>query len=308
MPNHSPAKLTICLSFFLCLSVEVFAETTIPYRNQTIKINPSNRPLITEIDVDKVMSRYLVDYDVFERRCMIGPSALIWRWNVKPDPSDPETQYFWGSKRNTPYYKRQFNLTIGVFSSHEEAVKRAVELMNSISLIVKLLDDGTHEPGYVAWERGYTVRDNVLYAIDFCTEPFNRAAWQKRLDREVLRGANGIEKGHFVEPPIIDGSEIPDEIIIPFGEKVILPLKASDPNSREIFRGIYFMNDKEESLLPVELRPESPSLDWITPDSLEMRENGSISGVLRAVAVNDRCVFSDIFEKRVTIKVPDSVK
>ena len=301
-------KILIILFPLLCIVSTSESETSLTYFDQTININPSNRPLITGVDLDKIMNRYIDGYNVFERSAMVGPNAMIWLWNVKPDPSDPETQYFWGKKRNTDYYKRQFNLTIGVFSSHQEAVKRAVEFLNSISIIVKLVDEGKKEPGYVAWEKGYTVRDNVFYAVDFCTEPYDRNALQQKLDRDILEGAEGVEKGNAVELPIIDGNEIPDEIVIPLGEKVRVPLKAPDPNSRKIYREVYFYKEKGISNIPTELRSESPLLDWIAPDSVEITDRGNVDGVLRAVVVNNRCVFSDVFEKRVKIKVPDTVK
>lgn len=80
-------------------------------------------------------------------------------------------------------------------------------------------------------DRGYTVRDNIFYSVEYCTEPYNREELQKAIDRDLIEGAEGISKGKFVERPTIDGSGIPDEIRIPFQGKVSLPLRASDPNS-----------------------------------------------------------------------------
>lgn len=308
MRIHSTAKLFVIFFLFQYSTTVFSTDDSIPYMNQSIKINPSNRPLITGVDLDKVMSRYIDDYSVFERSAMISPFSIIWLWNVKPDPNDPETQYFWGSKRDTPFYKRQFNITIGIFPSHEEAVKRTVEMMKTISIVIPLIDHGEREPGYVAWDRGYTVRDNVLYAVDFCTEPFHREELQKQLDRDFLEGAEGISKGAFVELPEIDGGDIPDEVAIPLNGKIILPLRASDPTSRKFYRLALFYKDKSSSTIPSTLRAEAPSVDWIEPDALEIKERGSISGTLEAVVINDRCVVSDVFKKRLTIQVPDTVE
>ncbi|MBN2326811.1 MAG: hypothetical protein JXR73_06630 [Candidatus Omnitrophica bacterium] len=306
MAKLNKIMLLLQISLFFVLSIH--PDDSIPYMNQSIKINPSNRPLITGVDLDKVMSRYIDDYSVFERSAMISPFSIIWLWNVKPDPNDPETQYFWGSKRDTPFYKRQFNITIGIFPSHEEAVKRTVEMMKTISIVIPLIDHGEREPGYVAWDRGYTVRDNVLYAVDFCTEPFHREELQKQLGRDFLEGAEGISKGAFVELPEIDGSDIPDEVAIPLNGKITLSLRASDPTSRKLYRRASFFKEKNSSMIPPTLRAEAPSVDWIEPDALEIKERGSISGTLEAVVINDHCVISDVFKKRISIKVPDTVE
>lgn len=143
--------------------VSTYAEDSIPYLDQTIKINPSGRLLVTEIDIDKVMSRYIEDYDVFEKSLMIGYSSLTWIWRVKPDPNDPETRYFWGVKRDTDFYKRKINISIGIFPSHEEAIRRAIDEMRSMAAVVPLINNGEKEPGYVAWI------GDIQYGIIFST-------------------------------------------------------------------------------------------------------------------------------------------
>lgn len=53
---------------------------------------------------------------------------------------------------------------------------------------------------------------------------------------------------------------------------------------------------------------EEPLRDWVSMDNLELSERGSITGTFKAVVINERCVVSDYWTKRVKIVVPDEVK
>ncbi len=286
----------------------------------TIPIQDSGRPLVTGIDLDKVFSRYVADYDRFERGSM-GPFSfgMIWRWRVKPLPDDPETKFYWGSKRNDPYYRRFIRLDGGVFSSHGQALLAADRRLTHQQASVPIDPLNLNDPGFVSWGEGaYFVRDNVFYCLQISSE-FNTAQMLERFHTDLLNGADGITKGEEVPVPIILGDAFPSDMtLFAIGGKPMAPLTVKDPNGRPVYcdvwvedsdiRSMQRIMSKEKSG-PGGLQEISPAISWIKPNMLVVDNPGNATVVdLAAVAMNDLCLVSDIWTKRVRIAPPREIQ
>ncbi len=307
--------LLLAYLFFFCvlsnpvISEEKDIERIQVWRDQ-VPVIESNRPLITGIDLDKVFSRYLADYDAFERSPM-GPyeDGIVWKWRVKPDPKDPETRYFWGKKRSEPYYQRFVRLTIGVFPSHRDAIIAIPE--TDIQEVPRLNPIDPDDPGFVSWNsmnpnQFSFIRDNVYVAIQI-DESLNPQEMAKQLDRDLKNGAEGIFKGKTVVRPIIDGSDFTDQVSFWVKGKTTAALRAIDPDKRELIGNVW-VNDINRSLaIPVD-ETNVPIITWIRPDLVEIKHRGQVSRAAEvcAIVVNDRCVVSEVWKKIVTFSVPKS--
>ncbi|MFH1737608.1 MAG: hypothetical protein ABIH23_01280 [bacterium] len=281
-----------------------------------IPIRDSGRPLITGIDLDKVFSRYIDDYDRFERGAM-GPdvSGMTWRWRVKPLPDDPDTKYFWGSKRKEPYYRRFVKLEIGVFSSHGQALLAARYRLTHQQAHVPMdaLDPG--DPGFVSWGGTFFVRDNVFYSLQVSPE-FNPASVLKQFHDDLIHGAEGITKGDKVPLPIIQGDNFPSDMTsFKMEGNLAAPLDVKDPNGRPLYCAVWVADHdldaarrglswEELSRLNIP-STKSPTIRWVKPNIVVVEKVGNVTVVdLAAVAMNDLCVVSDIWTKRVRIAPP----
>ncbi len=94
---------TKCFLILILLTSDLQAQ---PAPNDILE---SNRQLVTGIDVDAIMKRYVTDYHNFEKRSSgIAYTGNIYRWSVKPDPNDPETLYYWGKNGVRNFIDDQF--------------------------------------------------------------------------------------------------------------------------------------------------------------------------------------------------------
>ncbi|HPA47575.1 MAG TPA: hypothetical protein PK395_17545, partial [bacterium] len=283
-------------------------------------IQDSGRPLVTGIDLDKVFSRYVADYDRFERGSM-GPFSfgMIWRWRVKPLPDDPETKFYWGSKRNDPYYRRFIRLDGGVFSSHGQALLAADRRLTHQQASVPIDPLNPNDPGFVSWGDGaYFVRDNVFYCLQISSE-FNTAQMLERFHTDLLNGAEGITKGLEVPVPIIEGDAFPSDMtLFAIGGKPMAPLTVKDPNGRPVYRDVWDEDSDSRAIQRIMSKekggPGGPSripssIRWDDSNMVVVDNPGNATVVdLAAVAMNDRCLVSDIWTKRVRIAPPKEIQ
>jgi|GEM_PF-1310360 len=281
-----------------------------------VPLRDSGRPLVTGIDLDKVFSRYVTDYDRFERSPM-GPlaSGMIWRWRVKPLADDPETKYYWGSKRKDPYFKRSIRPDIGVFRSHYEALVGATFYLTSQQAYTPMDELNPNDPGFVSWGGGtYFVRDNVFYSLSMSPE-LNPAPLEQ-FHKELISGAEGITKGAEVPVPVIIGDGFPSDMTaFKIDGKPAAPLDVKDPNGRPVYCDLW-VEATDDPLPNVRTSPppgdyvphRSPQIRWAKPNMVVVDAPGTAKVVdIAAVAMNDLCLVS-VWRTRVRIAPPPEIQ
>ncbi len=316
MFNKNKYSITIIVFSILLFVYSSFSQNSttknvVDYRKQRIQIHKSNRQLVTGIDVEKVMQRYISDYEAFEiSKSGISMGGLTFRWRVKPDSTDPETRYFWGKKRSLPYYCRYVRLDIGIFRSHHDAVQAAVRTLSTFQMLPSCNPIDPEEPGFVSWGNDIFVRDNV-YILLLVHDLLNPAEIRRRFDQDLKNGAEGIQKGDVVNPPIIHGEDFPSEFAFWIQKKATAQLFVSDPNQYETYPFIWVSDfefpkierlpDGTQITFP---RINPPAVKWIGDNRIEIYHQDKDDRVtLSAVAVNEMCVVSDLWEKKVEISV-----
>jgi hypothetical protein len=216
-----------------------------------------------------------------------------------------------------PRDPRGISLEIGVFRSHRDALLAANLFLNSIQMTYDPPVLSTDDPGYVTWINPNSklpdvfVRDNVFVNIE-ATGVLDPATVIRAIDNDLKNTAEGITRGEKVEPPLIHDVDFPSEMSISrarFGNAL---LSASDPNARKIWRRLWTAgNDlpSEPNTPPSELK--QPRISWNNSDVVEFVPRGApgtITVTLKAVAVNDLCVVSDVWTKTVRITTQEEIQ
>ena len=303
-----------------CIAIIVLLITVLIPTIQAFQINENqekkHNDLVVGINIDQLMSRYIPDYDVFEQRLSgVGYFGNMYRWSVKPDPNDPETQYWWGKKRNLPFYRRFIRIDIGVFRSHSDAIQAASDTMKMWQEKPEKNQADPNDVGYESWGDHMFVRDNV-YVFLLMSDSFNPSDVLKGLDEDIKNGADGIEKGTEVQPPVIIDKNFPTSIGLWINQRAKTELLVEEPNNRDYSKQIWVHHSESKPILIDSQSPNIPLIfsrsDMLLPPGLRWHSDGTVEvihrekndhAVLRAIAVNNRCVVSELWEKEVCISV-----
>ncbi|HQP99686.1 MAG TPA: hypothetical protein PLY86_14600 [bacterium] len=282
----------------------------------TISVQDTGRSLITGIDLDKVVSRYLKNYDQFRKRAILPYLyGMTWGWRLKEIPEGPETGYSGGPKRRPRYEGPSFRLLIGVFRSHGQALLAAEDYLTHQQAYFPMDTLNPDDPGFVSWGGTYFVRDNVFYFPQI-TSDLNRASVWEQLHKDLRDGTEGITRGSEVPLPVILGDDFPSDMTVSKIEgKPTAPLLAKDPNGQHLWYNVWVADtdddaawrrlSKEEKMSKSRSYKRSPQVKWVDPNMVVVENPGSATVVdLAAIAMNDLCLVSDIWVKRVRIAPP----
>jgi len=280
-----------------------------------VPVNESDRPLITGIDVDKLLRRYISDYDKFLREPMgVFGNGIVIELYVKRDPND-RLKGIDGTSILLPENQRFIKMTIGAHPSHRDAIIAPTRVLEQG--IPRLIPPDENDPGYISWdcssnsdtfEHYRFVRDNVYIAIQL-SKLFDPPSFVKRLDNDLKNGGEGIMKGDKPAPPIIEGNDFPGDVVQWNEGKSQLKLNAYDPNKR-VFYAVMWLEDINRPITYPNMRINNqempPQVSWNPPGIVEFTKHTPFNRVveLNAVAANDLCVVSEIWKKKVLIKTP----
>ncbi|MFH1741041.1 MAG: hypothetical protein ABIH23_18725 [bacterium] len=268
--------------------------------------------LIVGVDVDSLIKRYLPDFDLFRKSMMgPGPDGITFEWQIPMLPySNVESmRRVW----STPRDPRFIRLNIGIFPSHREALLASAEHFMGIQAVPKIVQPSPEDPTYVAWTipgpRGDVprlfVRDNALVTIQVADE-LDPPTFVKALDKDLKEGAEGVLKGTKVEPPVITDPGFPYSFSLAAGQKGAASLRVSDPNGRPTYRMLWVEKhdippSKPNTDFP---HPEPPQVAWGESGLVTIEPRGGpVTVELRAVAVNDLCLVSELWSKSVRLSV-----
>ncbi len=293
-------------SFFMVLTS--FAQEgddvkTVRYLNSDIPVMESNRPLITGLKIESFLKEYIPDLEDFEYELVGGFNGIVARGRVKPDPNDPETRFCYGKKRKLPFYKRRWKISLGIFRSHRDALLAAVRSLSMVNIPVPVAPIEKENPGFVFWHEGKYVIDNVLAGFDGSKE-MDAKRIQNALKRGLIDGAEWVIKGGKPIPPIIQGEDFPSEFSLETGGIVNVSLPVYDPNLRKIYTRISpdtyrKADDYPERWTGLGYEPfPTPSVEWEPSGIVKLSLYSFTIFDLKAVAVNDICVVSDLWIKK----------
>ncbi len=272
-----------------------------------IPVRESNRLLVTGIDLDTVMARYIPDYDQYTRGGMGPfPYGMLWRWRFSRDTDATKPG---GEKRSTEKSGRRIMMIVGVFGSHREALLGADSYFRSIQAVLRMDPVDNQQQGYISWagKSGF-VRDNVFIYLGMPGGPPTQGEVVNALDRDLMSGADGISKGTAVERPVILGGEFPDQIPVSADGRAAVGLEVREPRQRQIYTNLIVTDSDIEfpeigSMAPA---PHPPVIRWEKPGEVVVRNAGSAAIVdIQATAMNDLCVVSTWEKKGVRIVPPE---
>jgi len=156
------------------------------------------------------------------------------------------------------------------------------------------------------------VRDNVFVNIQVA-EQLDPATVIRAIDNDLKNTAEGITRGEKVEPPMIQDVDFPSEMSISrarFGNAL---LSASDPNGHRVWHSVWIAGNDLPNLGPNTQPSEltEPQITWKNTGMVEFVPRGApgtITVTLKAVAVNDLCVVSDVWTKTVRITTQEEIQ
>ena len=297
----------VFLSFFLLMTITDLAGSepteTIGVGIEKVEVLAEPETLIVGVDVDKLMKRHLPDYDLFYRSSM-GPGAdgILFRWRIRN----------WSTPRDRKFVR----MSVGVFSSHREALLAADRYLRTMAAVLMLVPRSPDDPTYLAWNipgsgdvPGTFVRDNALITIQVADE-LDPPAFIKAIDTDLKEGAEGVLKGTKVEPPTIVDPGFPSSFSPKKGDKAVASLGVSDPNDRPTYRRMWV----HEFQIPhswlnrifymIFSRPEQPRVAWYDTDEVVIEPHGGpITVELHAIAANDLCVVSHVWSKSFQLSI-----
>lgn len=260
--------------------------------HDVVPVRHSDRQLVTGIDLDKVFSRYIPDYERYGR----SPQDLgtLWRWSERRDQD------------HSKYLRR----TVRVFRSHEAALSGASRYLLSIQAVLRCDPPNPNDPGFISWGEKTFVCDNVFVSLLLSDHYKSIPEW---FQRDLRNGADGIYKGPEVQPPVILGDDFPDDMtLLKIDGKPTAQLRVISPDQRPVYtsisatpRGYIFSRIGQPGNAS---RPAN--VEWVAPGHVVVVDPGSATIVdLEAVAVNDLCVVSDYWTKKaVRIAPPQEVQ
>ncbi len=307
-------------SFFMVLisaaqDQDIEVETVRFQETYDVPVVESKRQLITGVRIESFLEKYVPDLDDFEYEFVGGYYGLVAHGRVKPDPNDPETRFFWGSKRHLPFYKRRWGISIGVYKSHRDALLAASRYYKNRSALKEVNPLDKDNPGFVSWGEGKWVIDNVFAGFS-SGDILDKKEIRTALKQGLLHGAEWVIKGDKPIPPQIQGENFPSEFSLWIDRKVEAELNIIEPNGLKVYRNIHARNlrgykkEYEPSVFgtglterfPIHLKP---LIKWKSPDIVQITQNGAVTFDLETVAVNNLCVVSDVFKKEIRISVPE---
>ncbi|MFH1739914.1 MAG: hypothetical protein ABIH23_12965 [bacterium] len=275
-----------------------------------------DRPIVG-LDMDKIIRDDLPDSDLFQGRIdMPAPWGIAHTWSIpKPHYTTWEGMRAAWSMNRDP---RGIALMVGVFRSHRDALRAADSHFKSVQGVVGPGSFSVEDPGYVAWAFDdpsiprFFVRDNVFVYVEAISEDLNPAAIVQGFDRDLKNGADGVLRGEKVEPPTIEDPGFPYSFSIAAKDRAFARLGAKDPNDRKVWRVMWVQSDDRPRPIPnTEYNyPDPPWFSWKESGEVEImpRGVGAMTVELRAVAVNDLCVVSDVWSKSVRFSVARSLE
>lgn len=299
--------LVLCLFFlgFIC-SRNILAqnllqeEKYVSVSGTQVPINESSRRLITGVDLNRMLSRYIDDFDAFERQ--IGSYSFIHGlksiWLVKPIPGDSSTDYFYGKRRNEPFFKRVIDITIAIAKSHRNALVTAGVYYHNCST-PPFISYSSNNPGFVSLHENQRVfvLDNLFVALTISGDLDSKKIIELLIE-DLKNGGDGVFKGDPITPPSLsyDG---PLSNLSP-GEryKIVIPIQAVEPNHRLVALGaeinnIEYSNSKSNP---------KPTVSVNEAGQIEFRYKGSsFSADLIVNAVNDLGVVSETWIRRIQV-------
>lgn len=261
---------------------------------------------IVGLEIEQIVNRHIDDLKNY-RKLLRWPDAsgIMFTWTMIPVP-DP----------------RFVDVDVSVFHSHRMALQATARYFMSIAAVPTLIQPSLDDPGYVTWcfltKNGEVlksgglifVRDNVFVRLHIADQ-LNPQDMEKAFDNDLKYGAPGVFRGTSVEPPEIIDSGFPSEITFRKGEKGLAGLGINDPKASRIFRNIWVESYNLPPIPPnVDYpRPNPPRVEWKKSGEVKIyHERDKVSVQLAAVAVNDRCVVSDVWRKDVRFIVTDSTE
>lgn len=189
--------------------------------------------------------------------------------------------------------KKQIRITVAVYPSVTEAENSVLELLNEASVIMK---PGSRSGGIIGTHSWYLISPsgsgtivftyyNSLFQLFSSDYGFAERSAQSIVN-DLGRGINGILLGKKVLSPILTDVEIPSKVVK--GEQVPLLLKARDPSLQKLS---FVVSASRGRLLETKTHEERMYIP---------AEAGSDE--LRAYAVNEANVISELFVKKVEVE------
>jgi hypothetical protein len=116
-----------------------------------------------------------------------------------------------------------------------------------------------------------------------------------------------------VEPPVINDVGFPPDMTISAANIGQVPLDVNDPNGRKVCSSVWIAGNDLPNLGPN--TPPSklmePQITWENAEAVKFVPRGApgtITVTLKAIAVNDLCVVSDVWTKTVRITTLDEAQ
>lgn len=282
--------------------------------HKDVPVVESNRQKVVGIDIDKLMEKYIDQFEIFETSGKGASfSGIRCSWRVKPDPKDPETRYFWGKKRSEQHYRQYINLHVGVFSSHKDALHAAELYFSDISVVPELNPIFKYDPGFVSWTIPLStgslfVRDNVFLSLQL-SDNFDLEKIMGQIGQELINGSDAVLKGEEINKPQIESDTIPETVVFDPGVQVnSFSLSAHDIDGLNLYRCIWASPIQYETVHPnIVINPVNyPMFQWELEKQVVITSRGSVDETFEvtAVVVNELCVVSDVVVKDIRVKIP----
>jgi len=308
------------LFLFLFFPNAAASDSVMVARHEVLVLSEPELP-ITGVDLANVLKRHIPDFSQFERD-VLGPAdfGIGFDYRIPPPRSLTHANTAEGAMAAMawPRDPRGISLEIGVFRSHRDALLAANLFLNSIQMTYDPPVLSTDDPGYVTWINPNSklpdvfVRDNVFVNIE-ATGVLDPATVIRAIDNDLKNTAEGITRGEKVEPPLIHDVDFPSEMSISrarFGNAL---LSASDPNGHRVWHSVWIAGNDLPNLGPNTQPSEltEPQITWKNTGMVEFVPRGApgtITVTLKAVAVNDLCVVSDVWTKTVRITTQEEIQ
>ncbi|MBN2326460.1 MAG: hypothetical protein JXR73_04835 [Candidatus Omnitrophica bacterium] len=278
----------ICVYFFILHINHAYSQNAV-YQGgikiglDLIPINELKGLLITGLDVNEIVKKYIPEYNNLTKHVhMVAESGITHSWILLPERT------------------KSISIDVGIFSSHRDALVGAQSYFNSIAPVVKLRSLDDKHPGFVSWiiplsDSCPFVYNNVFVVIQV-TDHYDRDAFVKQFIQELSDNGEGVFIGEKVEPPYIDGINIANSLETWTNKRIEIPVSITDPNGRNVYSSAYLtnLNYVKPKADTTELPPDIPFVRFKQKNLLEFRFEDEIDtdAELKIIAVNDRSVVS----------------
>lgn len=209
---------------------------TIDFFGVKIPVNPSDRPLVSGIDVDRLLGQWIPDFSVFQSKKKLNSLYGLTAFYSIPYPEgidkfNPEDV----KKLADPaYYKRTIRIEFGVFPSHKEALHKAIAKYGKKSSTPQVV----FEPGFVSvglWEgMGLIVRDNVFVWLVTLHEDVKPYLSVQKIDEAILKGEEGVYRETTLDPPILQSAYLLDNPLVHIENQGALRVHYADSQNRKV--------------------------------------------------------------------------